>query len=53
MAKPFAHNGDPDQMPICAACDLGMHCLPITLLEVSGLQWARKSFALFVSHSDK
>ena len=32
MAKLFANSGDPDQMPHFAASDLGLHCLPITLL---------------------
>ena len=39
MAKLFANNGDPDQTPRSAASDLGLHCLPITLLRVSRLQW--------------
>ena len=39
MAKLFANIGDPDQMPRSAASDLGMHCLPVTLLRVSRLQW--------------
>ena len=38
MAKLFANSGDADQMPHSAASDLGLHCLPITLL-VSQLQW--------------
>ena len=38
MAKLFANSGDPDQMPHSAASDLGLHCLPITLLGVSRLQ---------------
>ena len=37
--KLFANRGDPDQMPHSVASDLGLHCLPITLLEVSRLQW--------------
>ena len=41
MAKPFANSGDPDQMPHSAASDLGLHCLPITLLGVSSLQWIK------------
>ena len=32
MAKLFADSGDPDQMPPSAASDLGLHCLPSTLL---------------------
>ena len=33
-AKLFANSGDPDQMS-----DLGLHCLLITRLGVSRLQW--------------
>ena len=33
MAKLFANSGDPDQMPHTVASDLGLHCLPITLLR--------------------
>ena len=43
MAKLFANSGDPDQMPHFAASDLGLHCLPITLLWVSRLQWVKGS----------
>ena len=39
MAKLFANSGDPDQMPRSVASDLGLHCLPVTLLRVSRLQW--------------
>ena len=39
MAKLFANSGDPDQTPHFAASDLGLHCLPITLLGVCRLQW--------------
>ena len=39
MAKLFANSEDPDQMPHSVASDLGLHCLPITLLGVSRLQW--------------
>ena len=38
MAKLFAYSGYPDQTPHSAASDLGLHCLPITLLGVSRLQ---------------
>ena len=38
MAKLFANSGDPDQRPQNAVSDLGLHCLPITLLRVSRLQ---------------
>ena len=39
MAKLFANSGDPDQMLHSAASDLGVHCLPSTLLRASRLQW--------------
>ena len=29
----------PDQMPRSVASELGLHCLPITLLGVSELKW--------------
>ena len=31
----LANTVDPDQMPQYVASDLGLHCLPITLLRVS------------------
>ena len=34
MAKLFANSGDPDQMPHSVVTDLGLHCLPITLVWV-------------------
>ena len=33
------NSGDPDMMLHSVACDLGLHCLPITFLGVSRLQW--------------
>ena len=47
MAKLFANSGDPDQMPHSVASDLGLHCSPITLLQVSRLQWANDLYAIF------
>ena len=41
MVKLFANSGDPDQMLHYAASDLGLHCLPVTLLGVSRLQWVK------------
>ena len=38
MDKLFANSEDPDQTPQNAVSDLGLHCLPITLLGVSQLQ---------------
>ena len=39
MVELFANSGDLDQMPYSAASDMGLHCLPITLLGVTRLQW--------------
>ena len=39
MVELFANNRDPDQTPHFAASDLGLHCLPVTRLGVSSLQW--------------
>ena len=39
VAKLFANSGDPDQTPRYAASGLGLHCLPVTLLRVSRIQW--------------
>ena len=33
---------DPDQMPHYVASDLGLHCLLMTLLQVSKLEWVSK-----------
>ena len=41
MSKLFANSGDPDQTPRSVASDLGLHCLPVTLLRVSRLQWVK------------
>ena len=41
MAELFANSRDPDQRLHAAASDLGLHCLPIILLEVSRLQWVK------------
>ena len=40
-AKLFANSGDPDQTPHSVTSDLGLHCLPITHLGVSQLQWIK------------
>ena len=46
MATLFANSGHPDQTPRSVASDLGLHCLPITLSRVSGLQWVKVLFFL-------
>ena len=43
MVELFANSGDPDQMPHFVASDLGLHCLQVTLLGVSRLQWVMVS----------
>ena len=48
MAEVFANSEDPDQMPRSAASDLGLHCLPITLLGVSQIQWLKGQFDLLI-----
>ena len=37
----IANNVDPDQMPHYVASDLYLHCLPLTLLQVSKLEWVK------------
>ena len=42
MIKLFANKGDPDQMTHAVVSDLGLLCVPITLLgslDVKGLIW--------------
>ena len=41
MAKLFANSGDLDQTPHSAVSNLGLHCLPVTILLVSRLQWVK------------
>ena len=48
IAKLFANSGDTDQLLHSAASDLGLHCLPITFLGVSRLQWASNSFQVLL-----
>ena len=37
MVGLIANSGGPDQTPRSVASDLGLHCLPITVLRVCGL----------------
>ena len=41
MTELFGNSRDSDLMPLSAASDLGLHCLQITLLGVSRLQWVK------------
>ena len=45
FAKKFllTNSVDPDQMPHCAASDLGLHCLHNTPKWVSGLKWVNST----------
>ena len=45
MVEVFANSGDPDQMPHSAMSDLSLHCLPVTRLGVSSLQWVRATLS--------
>ena len=44
----FANSGDSDQMPYSAASDLCLHCLPVTLLGVSRLQWVKEEYLVII-----
>ena len=48
MVELFANSGDSDQMTRSVASNLGMHCFPVTRLEVSSLQWVKKEWMLFI-----
>ena len=41
MVEYLQNSGDPYQTPRSAAPDLGLHCLPNTLLGVSTLEWVK------------
>ena len=43
MVELFAKSGDADQTLRSAASDLGLHCLSITPLGVSKLQWVKQA----------
>ena len=49
MAELFANIGDPDQMPHSAASDLGLHCLQISLLGISSLQWVKNRLETYIT----
>ena len=49
MVELLENSGVPDQMPHSAASDLGLHCLPITHLGVSRLQWVNYSILNFIA----
>ena len=41
MVELFANSGDPDQKPHSVASYQGLHCLLITLVGVTRLQWVK------------
>ena len=53
MAKLFVNSGDPDQTPCSVASDLGLHCLPNTLLRVSRLQWVNVNLPTVQTETEK
>ena len=53
MTKPFENSGDPDQTPRSAASELGLHCLPVTLLGVSRLQLVKEVSNIWTMPSEK
>ena len=46
MVVLFSNSGDPDQTPPSAASDLGLHCLLVTRLGISSLQWVKGSLVI-------
>ena len=46
-----ANSKDPDQALHSAASDLGLHCMPVTLLGVSFLQWVKRCGTLMINES--
>ena len=48
MIELFANSGEPDQTLHSASSDLGLHCLPVTLLGVSRLQLFKELFVFFL-----
>ena len=47
MVELFANRVDPDQMLHFLSSDLGLHCLPVTHLGVSSLQWVKDTCKLW------
>ena len=41
MENLLANHVDPDQTPHDMASDMGLHCLPLTLLWVSMQEWVK------------
>ena len=46
----YVNSVDPDQMPHSVASDLGLHCLPMSLLWDTRLKWVKTSLTSKVSN---
>ena len=48
MVELFANSGDHDQMLHSAASVLFLHCLPVTCLRISSLQWFKEEYLALI-----
>ena len=46
----YANSVDPDQTPRSAASDLGLHCLPLSLLWDARLKWVKEMTRVSYDH---
>ena len=53
MVGLFANSEEPDQMPHSVASDLSLHCLPVTCLGISSLQWVELLFIVMCSENEQ
>ena len=44
MVELFENSDENGQTPRSVASDLGLHCLPVTRLGISSLQWVKENF---------
>ena len=49
MVELFANSEDPDRTSRSVSSDVGLHCLPVTRLGVSSLQWV-SVIVIFIYH---
>ena len=49
MSEPNTNSVDPDQTPHSAASDLGLYCLPMSLLWDARLKWVKRTANQFPS----
>ena len=43
MSKLLVNSRDPNRTPHSVASDLGLYCLPVTLMGVSRLKWVHRA----------